>query len=70
MRYELYGSSSAVGDKAHWKWAIFTGRDKKPMQVGAVYGSLLEAEEHAGAAIDRLKERIARKKARRRTKRA
>jgi len=70
MRYELYGSSSAVGDKAHWKWAIFTGRDKKPMQIGSVYGSLLEAEEHAGAAIDRLKERTAREKAHLPTKQA
>ena len=63
MRYELYGSSSPVGDRAHWKWAIFAGRERKPMQVGSVYGSLLEAEKHAGAAIDRLKERTARENA-------
>jgi hypothetical protein len=34
------------------------------------YGSLLEAEEHAGAAIDRLKERTAREKAHLPTKQA
>jgi hypothetical protein len=62
MRYELYGSSSLGGDKGHWRWAIFAGREKRPMQIGCVYASMLEAKEHAGAAIDRLKKRAARER--------
>ena len=70
MRYELYGSSSFGEDKGHWRWAIFAGREKRPVQIGCVYGSMLEAEEHAGAAIDRLNERAARERASLPTKQA
>jgi hypothetical protein len=70
MRYELYGSSSTGEDTGHWRWAIFAGPEKRPMLVGSIYGSLSEAEEHAGAAIARLKERAAREKAHLPTKRA
>jgi hypothetical protein len=57
LRYELYGSSSAGGNKGHWRWAIFAGQEKRPMQVGSFYGSLRDAKQHAEAAISRLKER-------------
>jgi len=57
LHYELYGSSSAIGDKGHWRWAIFWGNEKKPIQVGSFYGPLADAEQHAKAAISRLKER-------------
>ena len=60
LHYELYGSAEA-GRKGYWRWAVFAGREKKPVLVGSFYGSLPEAKENAEAAILRLKER-ARKK--------
>jgi len=65
LHYELYGSSTR-GDKiGYWRWAIFAGREKKPLSVGSFYGTLPEAKEHAEAAISRLKERTRNNKARR-----
>jgi len=57
LQYELYGSSSASQNKGHWRWAIFAGKEKRPLQVGSFYGSLADAKKHAEAAISRLEER-------------
>jgi hypothetical protein len=51
LHYELYGSSG------HWRWAIYAGREKKPLLVGSFSGTLDDAKEHAEAAILRLKQR-------------
>jgi hypothetical protein len=57
FRFELYGSSFASEHKGHWRWAIFCGGEKKPVQVGSFHGPLAEATRHAEAAVSRLKER-------------
>jgi len=57
LRYELYGSSSAAQERGQWRWAIFAGREKRPVQVGSFYGSLEDAKLHTEAAISRLRER-------------
>ena len=31
LHYELYGSSAGAGEKGYWRWAIFAGREKKPI---------------------------------------
>jgi len=31
LHYELYGSSAGAGKKGYWRWAIFAGREKKPL---------------------------------------
>jgi hypothetical protein len=53
----LYGSSFAAQNKGHWRWAIFRGREKKPVQVGSFRGPLADATQHAEAAVSRLKDR-------------
>ena len=63
LYYELYGSSSGAGKKGYWRWAVFAGREKKPLLVGSFYGTLQDAKEHAEAAISRLKERTRKPKA-------
>jgi len=55
LHYELYGSSAGAGKKGYWRWAIFAGREKKPVLVGTFYGTLPDAKENAEAAIFRLK---------------
>jgi hypothetical protein len=40
LHYELYGSSAGAGKKGYWRWAIFAGREKKPLLVGSFYGTL------------------------------
>ncbi len=40
------------------RWAIFAGKEKKPLLVGTFYGALPDAKKHAEAAISRLRERI------------
>jgi hypothetical protein len=55
--FEIYGSSFAAENKGHWRWAIFCGHEKKPVQVGSFHGPLAAATEHAKAAVSRLKER-------------
>jgi hypothetical protein len=57
LYYELYGSSAARGEKGYWRWAIFAGREKKPLLVGSFYGTLPDAKEGAEAAMLRLKGR-------------
>jgi hypothetical protein len=57
FHFELYGSSFAAENKGHWRWAIFCGHEKKPVQVGSFHGPLAAATEHAKAAVSRLKER-------------
>jgi hypothetical protein len=57
FHFELYGSSFAAEIKGHWRWAIFCGREKKPVLVGSFHGPLVDATEHAQAAVSRLKER-------------
>ena len=57
LHFELYGSSFASENKGHWRWAIFCGREKKPVQVGSFYGPPADATQHAGAAVSRLKGR-------------
>jgi hypothetical protein len=57
LHYELYGASARGQKKGYWRWAIFAGREKKPLQVGSFYGTLGNAKECAEAAILRLKER-------------
>jgi hypothetical protein len=63
LHYELYGSSAGAGKKGYWRWAIFAGREKKPVLVGSFYGTLAEAKEHAEASISRLKKRARKRKA-------
>jgi hypothetical protein len=63
LHYELYGSSARGEKKGYWRWAIFAGREKKPLLVGSFYGTLQDAKEHAEAAISRLKERTRKFKA-------
>jgi hypothetical protein len=63
FHFELYGSSFATENKGHWRWAIFCGNEKKPVQVGSFHGPLADATQHAEAAVLRLKER-AKKRAR------
>jgi hypothetical protein len=58
LHYELYGSATGGGKKGLWRWAIFAGREKKPLLVGSFYGALPDAQEHAEEAISRLKERV------------
>jgi hypothetical protein len=53
LHYELYGSSAGAGKKGYWRWAIFAGREKKPLLVGSFYGTLPDAKENAEAAIFR-----------------
>jgi hypothetical protein len=48
----------AQGKKGFWRWAIFAGKEKKPLLVGSFYGALPDAKKHAEAAISRLRERI------------
>ena len=62
LYYELYGSSAGAGEKGYWRWAIFVGREKKPLLVGCFYGTLPDAKENAEAAIFRLKERVRKRK--------
>jgi len=62
LHYELYGSSTGTGNKGYWRWAIFAGREKKPLLVGSFYGTFEKAKEHAAAATSRLKERIQKRK--------
>lgn len=62
LRYELYGSSAASGRKGYWRWAIFAGREKKPLLVGSYYGAFDDAKAHAEEAILRLKERAQKSK--------
>jgi hypothetical protein len=57
LHYELYGSSG------YWRWAIYAGREKKPLLVGSFSGTLDDAKEHAEAAILRLKQRAQKRKA-------
>jgi hypothetical protein len=57
FHFELYGSSFAAENKGHWRWAIFSGREKKPVQVGSFRGPLADATQHAEAAVSRLKGR-------------
>jgi hypothetical protein len=57
FHFELYGSSFAAENKGHWRWAIFSGREKKPVQVGSFRGPLADATQHAQAAVSRLKGR-------------
>ena len=56
LHYELYGSSSAGGN-GYWRWAIFIGREKKPLLVGSFFGPQANAKKHAEEAVARLKER-------------
>ena len=63
LHYELYGSSAGAGEKGYWRWAIFAGREKKPVLVGSFYGTLPDAKKNAEAAIFRLKERTRKRKA-------
>jgi hypothetical protein len=62
LYYELYGASARGDKKGHWRWAIFAGREKKPLLVGSFYGTLPDAKENAEAAIFRLKERVRKRK--------
>jgi hypothetical protein len=63
LHYELYGSSAGSGKKGYWRWAIFAGREKKPLLVGSFYGTILDAKGHAEEAISRLTERVRKHKA-------
>jgi len=63
LHYELYGSSAGAGKKGYWRWAIFAGREKKPLLVGSFYGTLPDAKGNTKAAILRLKERARKHKA-------
>jgi hypothetical protein len=51
LYYELYGASARGDKKGYWRWAIFAGREKKPLLVGSFYGTLPDAKENAEAAI-------------------
>jgi len=62
LHYELYGSSVGAEKKGYWRWAIFTGREKKPLLVGSCYGTLPDAKAHAEAAILRQNERSQKRK--------
>src|SRR5262249_44025188 len=48
LHYELYGSSAGAEKKGYWRWAIFTGREKKPLLVGSFYGTFEDAKGHTG----------------------
>jgi hypothetical protein len=50
--------AAGPGKKGFWRWAIFTGKEKKPLLVGSFYGALPDAKKHAEAAISRLRESI------------
>ena len=62
LHYELYGSAEA-GQKGYWRWAIFAGRENKPVLVGSFYGTLPDAKENTEEAILRMKERARKPKA-------
>jgi len=53
LHYELYGSSATTSGTGFWRWAIFVGQEKKPVQVGSFYGPLPDAKKHAEAAMQR-----------------
>jgi hypothetical protein len=57
LYYELYGSSARGEKKGFWRWAIFAGREKKPLLVGSLYGAFPDAKKHAETAISRFKDR-------------
>jgi hypothetical protein len=63
LHYELYGSSAGSKNKGYWRWAIFAGREKKPLLVGSLCGTILDAKGHAEEAISRLTERVRKHKA-------
>ena len=57
LHYELYGTSARGDKKGYWRWAIFAGREEKPLEAGSFYGTLGEAKEHAEGTIASLKQR-------------
>src|SRR4029450_8602367 len=57
LHYELYGTSARGGKKGYWRWAIFAGREEKPLEAGSFFGTLEEAKEHAEDTISSLKQR-------------
>ena len=63
LYYELYGASARGEKKGFWRWAVFAGREKKPLLVGSFYGAFPDAKEHAEDAISRLKGRVRKRKA-------
>jgi hypothetical protein len=57
LHYELYGTSARGDKKGYWRWAIFAGREEKPLDAGSFYGTLEETKEHAEFTISSLKQR-------------
>jgi hypothetical protein len=57
LHYELYGTSARGDKKGYWRWAIFAGREEKPLDAGSFYGTLEEAKGHAEDTISSLKQR-------------
>ena len=57
LHYELYGTSARGENTGYWRWAIFAGREEKPLEAGSFYGTLEEAKEHAEGTIASLKQR-------------
>jgi hypothetical protein len=60
LHYELYGTSARGENTGYWRWAIFAGREEKPLKAGSFYGTLEEAKEHAEFTISSLKQRARR----------
>jgi hypothetical protein len=54
--FEIYGSSFAAENKGHWRWAIFCGHEKKPVQVGSFHVRL-PPRQNTQKQRSRLKER-------------
>jgi hypothetical protein len=56
LHYELYGTSARGEKTGYWRWAIFAGRQEKPLEAGSFYGTLEEAKGRAEGTILRLKQ--------------
>ena len=57
VRYELYGGSAQGEKNGYWRWALFAGREKKPLLTGSFRGTLMDAKKHVEAARARLQKR-------------
>ena len=53
FHFELYGSSFAAESKGHWRWAIFSGREKKPVRSARFAARLPTRHSMHGLTLER-----------------
>jgi hypothetical protein len=49
LHYELYGTSARGENKGYWRWAIFAGREEKPLKAGSFNARLRKRKNMQGA---------------------